>query len=136
MTGDLTNKTKIWNFMEYDSGCAFTGSIANLTNLSWFVVASAGDTVVKPTTLINHTQLVYFSSGLWVLSSADVNQYLADFWANKDSAKAFPTQRSIMLAGAGCGAPTGQGIIDKANLKAYHSPTPPGTAALWTILTN
>ena len=82
------------------------------------------------------TGLCYlYQRGLTVLSSAQVNAVLAGFWANRDATKP-RVERTINLANIGNGAPTGQGLVDKAALQAYRSPTPPGTAALWTVTTN
>jgi hypothetical protein len=70
-----------------------------------------------------------------VYSAAQINKILADFWANRNMEKG-ATTRVITLSGAvGTSAPTGQGLTDKAALQLYSSPTPPGTAALWTVTT-
>ena len=70
-----------------------------------------------------------------MLTSTQVNQYLADFWLNRNQTKQ-RTDRTIDLrANTSSQAPTGQGLIDKEALAAYRSPTPPGTAVFWTVLT-
>ncbi len=70
-----------------------------------------------------------------VFTSANVNTLLANFWANRNANKGL-TVRLIDLRGApGTGAPTGQGLIDKANLQAYRSPNNLPQYALWTVLT-
>ena len=85
------------------------------------------------------TGLCYlYHGGLTVLDSAEVNAILAGFWANRDAAKS-RAERVIDIGKdtpTPNGAPTGQGITDKAALQAYRSPNPPGTAALWTVTTN
>ena len=85
------------------------------------------------------TGLCYFQhGGLTVLGAAEVNAILAGFWANRDAAKSSPDRlidigKDTPTPNA---APTGQGLADNAALQAYRSPTPPGTAALWTVTTN
>lgn len=75
--------------------------------------------------------------GLTVLSSAQTNAVLAGFWTNRNAAKSryereidigkdTPTQN---------GAPTGQGLADKAALQAYKSPNDTGPI-VWTVTTN
>jgi hypothetical protein len=105
-----------------------TGSIAGLTSLSYYLVISGNITVPNVTNL---TDLSYFS-GNQVLTSANVNQILADIWANRDAAKTY-TFRYFKLNVEGSGAPTGQGITDLANLRAYRSPNDDPTKDLWTI---
>lgn len=79
-----------------------------------------------------------YHGGLTVLDATEVNAILAGFWANRNAAKS----RSERVIDIGKdtptpnAAPTGQGLTDKAALQAYRSPTPPGTAALWTVTTN
>jgi hypothetical protein len=58
------------------------------------------------------------------LTSANVNQILADVWANRAIQPTWV--RNISLNNAGSGAPTGQGIVDKAALQGLG----------WTIVTN
>jgi hypothetical protein len=76
--------------------------------------------------------------GLTVLDAAEVNAVLAGFWANRNAAKS-RADRVIDLGKdtpSPNAAPTGQGITDRDALRLYRSPTPPGTAALWTVTTN
>ena len=78
-----------------------------------------------------------YHGGLTVLSSAQTNAVLAGFWTNRNAAKSryereidigkdTPTQN---------GAPTGQGLADKAALQAYKSPNDTGPI-VWTVTTN
>lgn len=136
MTGDITGFAKLWKFVSHDCNNAFTGSLAGKPLLEIFNVFNDLSTLTKPVTVIGHPLLCWFNGVKWNFLSAEVNQILADVWTNKDAPKGFPTYRWIILNGGTSQAPTGQGIIDKAALQAYRSPTPPGTAALWTILTN
>lgn len=71
----------------------------------------------------------------YVITSANVNQLLADFWANRNAAKTGSTRLIDLQGSASSGGPTGQGILDAEALRAYSSPTPPGTASLWTVNT-
>jgi len=113
---------------------SLTGDISALTLLYHFSVQ--GSNTCSFSTVINLHSLDYLNVYTTVtLTSDNVNQLLADFWANRDYAKTEST-RLISIAGSvTSGAPTGQGIIDKAALQAYHSPTPPGTAVFWTVTT-
>ena len=70
-----------------------------------------------------------------VLSSATVNQILAQIVASKDDTRIL-TNRTITLNGsASSGAPTGQGIVDASLLRTYHTPTNAPANAVWTITT-
>ena len=69
-----------------------------------------------------------------MLSSEQVNAVLAGFWANRNAAKS-RSERKIDIANIGNGAPTGQGITDKAALAAYKSPNNTGPV-VWTVTTN
>lgn len=128
--GDISGLINLWYFQPYGGLCS--GSIVNLTKLAIF---SASGTISKPPDLLNNKQLQMFIAGNWVLSSAEINKYLADFWTMKDEVKLNDsTYRYIdLIAAVGSGSPTGQGLIDKANLQAYRTPTPPGTSALWVV---
>ena len=99
----------------------------NNTGTGWGAVAATATGLCQMT-----------HGGLTVLDSAEVNAILAGFWANRDAAKS--RGERIIDIGKDTptpnGAPTGQGITDKAALQAYRSPNPPGTAALWTVTTN
>jgi hypothetical protein len=80
------------------------------------------------TNLITNTQYTF--------TSENVNQILADVWANRDEAKPGAMNREIRVSGsASSGAPTGQGIIDKENLQKYRSPNQLPSRYVWTITT-
>ena len=116
-----------------------SGSVAGLTQLTYLGVVGSntisgwGAIAASATGLCQMTH-----GGLTVLDATEVNAVLAGFWANRDAAKS-RAERVIDLGKdtpTPDAAPTGQGLIDKAALQAYRSPTPPGTAALWTVTTN
>lgn len=73
---------------------------------------------------------------IYVRTSAQVNQLLADLWANRDLTGTQQSLRIIDLRFGASGSPTGQGIIDKAALQAYRSPGNNPAYSLWTINTN
>lgn len=106
-----------------------TGSIAGLTNLAYLWLGSGLITVPNVTNL---PKLSFANLQILVLTSANVNQILADLWANRDESKPY-NFRNIALNGAGSGAPTGQGLTDLAALRAYRSPNNDPTKNLWVI---
>ena len=118
-----------------------TGNIANCPN---FQIYSGGcPNLTKPTRFNAIPKLISFTPNTdWVWSSAEVNQLLADLWANRDIAKTndllinHDSLRCIKLNTVGTGAPTGQGLTDLANLRAYRSPGNDPAYALWTIDVN
>ncbi|MEN6535704.1 MAG: hypothetical protein ABFD89_18715 [Bryobacteraceae bacterium] len=116
-----------------------SGPVAGFTSMSFLYVTGAntlsgwGALAASATGLCQMTH-----GGLTVLDATEVNAVLAGFWANRDAAKS-RTERVIDLGKdtpTPNAAPTGQGLIDKAALQGYRSPTPPGTAGLWTVTTN
>ncbi|MFA5049195.1 MAG: hypothetical protein WC516_09290 [Patescibacteria group bacterium] len=157
LTGDITNIGNYANSWLMVSGAnTLYGSVAGLVNVIHLVITGSntltgdiaaltklyrcgvtGNSTLSYSNVTNIPNLsdLYVNS-LVTLTSENVNQLLADFWLNKDSTGKIWATRSINIAGsASSGSPTGQGIIDKAALQAYRSPTPPGTAALWTVTT-
>ena len=118
---------------------AISGSVAGLTSLTFLNVSGSntisgwGAIAASATGLCQMTH-----GGLTVLDATEVNAVLAGFWANRNAAKS-RAERIIDIGNdtpTPNAAPTGQGLTDKAALQAYRSPTPPGTAALWTVTTN
>ena len=133
--GGLTSLT----FINVYGSNTLSGSVAGLTSLTYLSVYGSntlsgwGAIAASATGLCQMTH-----GGLTVLDATEVNAVLAGFWANRDAAKS-RTERVIDLGKdtpTPNAAPTGQGLIDNAALQAYRSPTPPGTAALWTVTTN
>ncbi len=111
-----------------------SGSIAGLTALQYLYVTGSNTISAFDTLAAAATGLCYLKFNN-AIDTATVNAVLAGFWANRDAAKP-RNERTIDLDdNAGSGAPSGQGITDKAALQAYRSPNPPGTAALWTVST-
>lgn len=129
ISGSITGLTKL-QFIGLGGNSTITGSIAGLPDLE---VLTNG-TVDKPSTVINNTKLILFSPAGMEFTETEVNQILADFWANKDAARPELTYhgRVISLSGA---APTGQGLTDKAALQAYRSPNNDAGEPLWTVTT-
>jgi len=114
---------------------SLSGSISGLTNLQNVNIASTSSTITVPRT-INLTSLYELEVTGIVLTSSNVNQILADFVTNKDSQNLRQNNRIIDLTGkSGSGAPSGQGIIDKAALQLYRSPNNNGSYDLWTVTT-
>jgi hypothetical protein len=134
VSGSVQNITGCIYLSIYGSNTV-SGSIAGMTNL--VLCDMDGNNTITIPNVTNLTKLyAIYGAVLGTLSSANVNQILADFWANKDVPKMAATSqygRYIDLRSMGSEAPTGQGIIDKANLQAYASPT---GSVLWTVLTN
>jgi hypothetical protein len=132
---DISELYQLENLLIYGSNTIF-GSIENLVKLHTMSVTGS-NTITYPR-VIKLKKLTYLIIGTpTVLTSANVNQLLADMWANRDEDK-YSTQsvRSITLTGGnGTGAPTGQGLIDKAALQNYRSPFNSPSKAVWTVTT-
>ena len=112
-----------------------TGSIAGLTSLK--VISVSGSNTLTGWELVaaSATRLCYlYQRGPTVLTSNQVNAVLAGFWANRNAPKP-RSERTINIANTGNGAPTGQGLVDKAALQAYKSPNNTGSI-VWTVVTN
>ena len=132
---DLEDKPLLQRLVLHE-GNNVTGGYANASVLSNLMVK--GNNMTKLTRLTTLPVLSgYIAPASVTYTSAEVNQILADLWANRDNAfVARYTQRSFDLRGAvGSGAPTGQGIIDKAALQNYRSPGDNPAYSKWTILT-
>lgn len=118
-------------FVQVMRSNTITGSISGLTDLEYILVYGLGNTISVPN-LTNVRKLGYLEIEGLVLSSANINQILADLWANRDVARTY-TYRIVRLNNPGSGSPTGQGLIDLANLRAYRSPNNDPQYALWDI---
>lgn len=131
--GDVTGLTKMV-YLELSGNNSVTGDIQYMTNLQ--VCYTFGTSILSVPNVTNIKGLLYLKLHDTVtLTSDNVNQILADFWANRDEPK-LRTERIINIAGSlSSGSPTGQGIIDKAALQAYRSPNNDPTKALWTVTT-
>lgn len=156
VTIDLTDMIQLQSYSNSSTGATTTGSINGLINCTRLVFAGTSPVSGEVNSMVK-LQYIQSTSSIQnitftrannlknicffyiyptiVLTSANINQLLADFWTNKDESKPL-ANRTLNIAGhSSSGAPTGQGIIDKSALQAYRSPTPPGTAALWTVTT-
>ena len=112
-----------------------TGSVAGLTDMTILFVGGNNTLTGWETVAASATGLCYlYQRGVTVLTSTQVNAALAGFWANRDAVKP-RIERTINLANTGNGAPTGQGLVDKAALQAYKSPNNTGPV-VWTVTTN
>lgn len=134
ISGSVTNLTGLTLLYVLGSN-TLTGSMAGMTSLQYLCVTGSNTITGWETVAANATGLCYFyPQGNTVLTSAQVNAVLAGFCANKDVSKP-RGERTIKLQNPGNGAPTGQGITDKANLQAYLSPNGTGPM-VWTVNTN
>lgn len=132
---DLSGLHALENIVVYGSN-SISGSTENLVKLHTFDVRG-NNTITHPSVAKLKRLTNYIVASPCVLTTANVNQLLADFWANRDEDK-YTTQtiRVInLMGGTGTGAPTGQGVIDKANLQNYRSPWNDPAKALWTVTT-
>lgn len=132
---DLSGLHALENIVVYGNN-SISGSTENLVKLHTFDVRG-NNTITHPSVAKLKRLTNYIVSSPCVLTTANVNQLLADFWANRDDDK-YTTQtiRVInLMGGTGTGAPTGQGVIDKANLQNYRSPWNDPAKALWTVTT-
>jgi hypothetical protein len=136
LTGDISGLTLMTRFRETVGGSDFSGDIS-----AWSVISNFGlvsGSVTKLTRLTGTPILSYLKTpDNWQYSAAEMNQLMADLWANKDNAFSATYSERLFdfTQNALSKAPTGQGLTDKTALEAYRSPNPPGTAALWTINT-
>ena len=115
-----------------------SGSVAGLTLLNYIAafgnntLSGWGDLAASATGLC-----ALYQGGVTVLDSSEVNAVLAGFWTNRDAAK--PRGDRVIDLGKDTptpnGAPTGQGITDKAALQAYKSPGNTGPS-VWGVVTN
>jgi hypothetical protein len=137
MYGDISNLTHAYRFQSYNCINSFTGTLPNAAGLQSFICANDNSNITQPTRLNTFTQLGRLVVDTWTFTAIQLNQLLADVWANRNAVKGGQTtEREMHFHYNSSAAPTGQGITDRDALRLYRSPTPPGTAALWTILTN
>jgi hypothetical protein len=133
ITGSVTNLTGL-TYLEVDGSNTLSGSIAGLTGLTYLSVYGSNTITGWETVAANATGLCYmYQRGSTVLTSAQVNAVLAGFRANSAASHSAWTKRTLDVTNPGNGAPTGQGITDKAYLQSCV--TPPGST-VWTVNTN
>ena len=137
--GGRVGGQKSLTYLAVQGSNTISGSVAGLTLLTYLYVTGSNTLSGWDAIASSATGLCQFThGGLSVLAAEEVNAILAGFWANRNAAKT-RGERSIEIGKdtpTPNAAPTGQGLTDKAALQAYRSPTPPGTAALWTVITN
>ena len=132
ITGSIEGLTSLIN-LNTSGNNTLSGSISGLTLLQSCTIDGVLTTVTAPS-VINIKGLSVLRIFQTTLTSSNVNQILADFWANKDEVK-IRAERQIIINNAYSGAPSGQGLIDKANLQAYRTPNNEEEYALWTVTT-
>ena len=98
--------------------CTISGNISNLVKLSQLQLFSTDNLTIDNIT--NCPDMYIFAVPYKTLSSALVNQLLADLWANRTEAKKSLTGFILLTGAVGSGAPTGQGLTDLAALQAYY----------------
>jgi len=154
ITGSLALLTRL-NYIEVGGSNTLSGNLSNHILLTYLSIGGlntcSGDiallTLLQLCNMTGNSTFTYSNCsnirGLSrliisnvVLTSANVNQILADHWLNRDYPKPLSWSRLMSLLGAtGSGAPTGQGITDKAALLAYKSPNMEADKLLWTVST-
>jgi hypothetical protein len=131
LSGSVENLTAL-TYLSVHGSNTTSGNVSLLTNLQWLTVS--GQSTITVPNVTNLTSLCQITLSAIVLTSANVNQLLADFWANRNAPKP-RTERTINLSGkSGSGAPTGQGLIDKTNLQSYKSPNDT-YSTVWNVTT-
>ena len=148
-SGDLTGKTSLSYFL-YEGPGTVTGDISTLSALTY--CRFTGNNTIYGASLPNNIQyleayglnninisgvlncpkLSMLTNTRQIYTSIQVNQILSDFWTNRAINKVLAFRTINLTGGVGSASPTGQGLIDKANLSAYQSP--PGTT-YWTVVT-
>jgi hypothetical protein len=143
--GDVTGWIHCWLFAPGVGAETVTGSVAGWTAIEDLRATNA---MTKPVNVTALTQLSQFIvPTTWILSASEINQYLADIWANREVVRTHFKNTVGTLYGSGTrnivldsnianASPSGQGIIDKANLQATVNPAVPGNGVVWTVLTN
>jgi hypothetical protein len=94
--------------------------------------------LTKMTRFNNNPAMQVFTPGglnAWIYSASEVNQLLADLWANKDEPKLEDSRTDRLIDLRLSAAPTGQGITDRDALRLYRSPNNDAGEPLWTVLT-
>lgn len=132
VTGSLSALAKLTYIVNTSAANTISGNIAGLKQLYHCNIYNGANLTFTNVTALTKLNYLEFGQNV-VCSEAVINQILADFITNKDQAKGSATRVINLLGHVTNNAPTGQGLLDAAALAAYSSPTPPGTAALWTV---
>jgi len=147
--GDISNCIKLYYLGLGGPYGGFTGALDNLVNLA-LCYYSPNNVFTKPVRMINMPQICWLVGPhpTWHFTSSEINQLLADLWANRDvfrrpideNGNQWPDyggiggMRYIDISGAADSQPpTGQGLTDLANLRNYITP-PNYLDTKWTIL--
>jgi hypothetical protein len=137
ITLDIATVPNAWCIRSRNCVNEITGDTSGNNKLEILFLYLDNSSVTKPSTVAHMTELCQLRGDFWNFTVTEVNQILADMWANRDIGKTrFTTTRLISIADGTSAAPTGQGIIDKAALEAYRSPNDDPAYDLWTIVTN
>lgn len=138
LSGSVTGLTGL-TYLSATGNNTLSGSVSNLTGLEYLHISGSNTITGWENAAANASGISgFYQRGSTVLTSTQVNAVLAAFRANKDIAKPYDATtvtRTINLANPGNGAPTGQGITDKAYLQNYMSPNNTGPM-VWTVNTN
>jgi len=111
-----------------------SGDASLITTLQYLQIQ--GNYTITLPNVINLKGLSKLYLGNYVIfSQENINQLLADLWANRDEPKPIDDRNIDIRAKFGTPGPSGQGIIDKAALQAYRSPNNDPTKDLWTVTT-
>lgn len=132
LSGSILNLTPISTLICEGSN-TLSGDISGLEALGTVRILGSATVTYSTVAAITHINSLYIRRG--ILTSENVNQLLADFWANKDIAKVGNARTIDLFGETGTGAPTGQGLIDKAALQTYRSPNNDPAKNLWTVTT-
>jgi hypothetical protein len=134
VSGDMSECRDLSTLSFTASNPNLSGSTKNMTKLESFDVRGSSSMTLD----FSRAKKIYYIylSTNYVLSSATVNKILADVWYNKDQFRNNTVTRTLNLLGhASSGAPTGQGLVDKANLQNYRAPFNQTTNPVWTLST-
>ena len=139
--GDISDKVNLWCYFGEPGSEDVTGNSINLVNLEIF---QPNIGITKPDNLQHMPKLCKFVAKWNNVTEANVNQYLADILANREVVRTHYKNtvatgvgyRYIVLNQYNIPAPTGQGIVDRNNLRITKSPAIPGDGEVWTVLTN
>lgn len=143
--GDISDYTELYYIACNGGAATITGSVALLANMEVFQYVPP--LLTRPANLQSMPKLCRWScQAVWELTEAEVNQWLADLWANREEVRTWfkntvgtfygiGWRDSEMSLNVSSAVPTGQGIIDRKNLNTTVNPAAPGNGVRWTITT-
>jgi len=133
LSGSINGMTKLIYYAMGDLN-TMSGDASLITTLQYLQIQ--GNYTITLPNVINLKGLSKLYLGNYVIfSQENINQLLADLWANRDEPKPIDDRNIDIRAKFGTPGPSGQGIIDKAALQAYRSPNNDPTKDLWTVTT-